>query len=93
MVAPIGGVVNPDVKQRFLGTIAQPLAERGYYVFPPRMTQEVMKQAGLEAGLAWKPFSKALDEDPEEYQAMKREAAEIAALFGADAVLFVTGGH
>ena len=58
----------------FLATISVPLAERGYYVFPVNMSRELLADAGLS--------------DPGLVHGAN--ATEIASLFGADAVLFVT---
>ena len=58
----------------FLATISTPLAERGYYVFPVNMSRELLADSGLS--------------DPGLVHGA--HATEIASLFGADTVLFVT---
>jgi hypothetical protein len=58
----------------FLATISVPLAERGYYVFPVNMSRELLADAGLS--------------DPGLVHGA--HATEIASLFGADSVLYVT---
>ena len=58
----------------FLATISVPLAERGYYVFPVNMSRELLADSGLS--------------DPGLVHGA--HATEIASLFGADTVLFVT---
>jgi len=80
LVAPVVPVVQERRASRFfLATITEPLAERGYYVFPVRMSLELEKLAGF-TGRA-----------PEDYsgERLEERAAELAALFGTDSVLFV----
>lgn len=70
---------SPEIgaEEYFLGTIARPLAERGYYVFPVHMTRELLAGAGLsDPGLV--------------HQA---DPVRIGRLFGADAVLYVAINH
>lgn len=71
-------VVNesPEVTANsvFITTITQPLAERGYYVFPVYLTDMILRDFGLvEAG-----------------HIHQLPAERFYELFGADAVLFVT---
>lgn len=79
VVAPVVSPLNPRAMHWFLATVTEPLAERGYYVFPPRMSKEVAAQAGFGRG----PGGMGFEEFSEE------SAAKLAALFDADAVLFV----
>jgi hypothetical protein len=58
----------------FLATISVPLAERGYYVFPVNMVRELLADSGLS--------------DPGLVHGA--HATEIASLFSADTVLYVT---
>lgn len=65
---------NVDAADYFLSTLAIPVAERGYYVFPVNMVKRVLEDDGLsDADLV--------------HQA---DPAKLAELFGADAVLYVT---
>lgn len=57
----------------FLATITVPLVERGYYVFPVNMSRELLADAGLS--------------DPGLVR--EADATRLAALFGADAILYV----
>ncbi len=79
VVAPVVSPLNVKAMDWFLATVTEPLAERGYYVFPVRMTTELAAQAGFGRG----PGGMGFEEFSEE------GAARLAALFGADAVLFV----
>lgn len=96
VVAPVAGPGNtPDL---YLATITKPLAERGYYVLPVRMTSELLAEAGFTAyrreTTPWyhmdSNFGGTRIVEPESYQeAMGREAINIAEFTGVDAVLFV----
>jgi len=61
-----------DAADNFLVTLARPLAERGYYVFPTHMVKRTMEDEGLG------------DAD----MVHKGDVRRVAALFGADAVLY-----
>ena len=58
----------------YLSTISQPIAERGYYVFPVAMIDEYLKQNGM-------PTAGEMHEIPLD---------KVAEVIGADAVLYVT---
>lgn len=61
-----------DAADNFLVTLARPLAEHGYYVFPTNMVKRTMEDEGLgDADLVH-----------------KSDVRRVAALFGADAVLY-----
>ena len=66
--------VDVNAPDYFLSTIAQPLAERGYYVFPLNMVKSVMADDGLsDANLVHSADPRRLGE-----------------LFGADAVMYIS---
>jgi hypothetical protein len=50
LVAPVVGLATPKERNYFLATITEPLAERGYYVFPVRMSKELEAEAGFSGG-------------------------------------------
>lgn len=58
----------------FLSTVSVPLAERGYYVFPVHLVKRVMEEDGLS------------DAD----MVFNAEPTQLASLFSADAILYVT---
>jgi hypothetical protein len=58
----------------YLSTISQPIAERGYYIFPVAMIDEYLKQNGM-------PTAGEMHEVPLD---------KVAEVIGADAVLYVT---
>ena len=58
----------------YLSTVTQPLAERGYYVFPVEVVDKFLKENGMPT-------------PGEMHQVPLEKAAEI---FGADAILFLT---
>lgn len=58
----------------YLSTVTQPIAERGYYVFPVAVTDQFMKDNGL-------PTAGEMQQAP---------LAKFAEVVGADAVLFLT---
>jgi hypothetical protein len=75
LVVPIANKsLDVDAPTYLLSTLTVPLAELGYYVFPVNTVKIVLEQEGLY--------------EPE--QVRKMEPARLAALFGADAVLYIT---
>lgn len=80
VVAPVVSPMSGQAADWLLATITEPLAERGYYVFPVFMSRDVADAAGFARGPEGMGFAEFSPE----------RAAEIAAFFGADSVLFVT---
>jgi hypothetical protein len=80
VVAPVISPMSANGAEWFLATITEPLAERGYYVFPVFLSRAVADQAGFARGPEGRGFA----------EFSPQRAAEIAGFFGADAVLFVT---
>lgn len=74
IVPAVSRSVDVDAPDYFLTTIARPVAERGYYVFPVNMTKRVMEDDGLA------------DAD----MVHASDTAKLAGLFGADSVLYVS---
>src|SRR5882724_4043656 len=69
--------VDVNAPDYFLATIATPLAERGYYVFPVNMVKSVMSDDGLsDANMVHSGDPRRLGE-----------------LFGADAVMYISIEH
>lgn len=66
--------LDVDAPNYLLTTLTVPLAEKGYYVFPVHTAKTVLEQEGFYDG----------------DQVHKQAPETLAALFGADAVLFVT---
>ncbi|MGH9709403.1 MAG: DUF799 domain-containing protein [Candidatus Acidiferrales bacterium] len=74
IVPVINKSVDVDAPDYFLTTIARPLAERGYYVFPVNMVKSVMADDGLsDANLVHSGDPRRLGE-----------------LFGADSVMYIS---
>lgn len=74
VVPVINRSVDVNAPDYFLSTIARPLAERGYYVFPLNMVKSVMADDGLsDANLVHSGDPRRLGE-----------------LFGADAVMYIS---
>lgn len=74
IVPVVNNTVDVDASDYFLAAISQPVAERGYYVFPVNMVKRVMEEDGLaDANMVHSA-------DP----------TRLAELFGADAVLYVS---
>ena len=74
VVPAVNRSLDVDAPNYLLSALTVPLAEKGYYVFPIHTTQVVLQQEGFYEG-----------------EQIHREAtANLAALFGADAVLYVT---
>jgi hypothetical protein len=103
VVAPVAGSQYAKVQPDWLlSVITKPLAERGYYVMPVRMSQELAAQEGFSAyrreTTLWFDMdnnysgTKVVD-NPEDAERIKKQAVELAAYFGADSVLFVQLVH
>ena len=74
IVPPINKSVDVNAPDYFLATISEPLAERGYYVFPVNMVKGVLSDDGLsDANLVH-------NGDPH----------RLGDLFGADAVMYIS---
>ena len=58
----------------FLCTISQPLAERGYYVFPVNLVKETLEDEGLN----------------DSHMVHQADATRLAEIFGADVVLYIS---
>jgi len=74
IVPVVNNSVDVDASDYFLSAISQPVAERGYYVFPINMVKRVMEEDGLA------------DAD----MVHNADTTQLAALFGADSVLYVS---
>lgn len=74
IVPVVNRSLDVDASNYVLSTLTIPLAELGYYVFPVNTVKVVLEQEGLY--------------EPEQVRRM--EPSQLAALFGADAVLYVT---
>lgn len=74
VVPVVNKSVDVDAADYFLSTLSVPLAERGYYVFPVNLVKRMLEDDGLADA------SLVHGTDP----------GRLCALFGADAVLFVT---
>ena len=74
VVPSVNKSLDVDAPLYVLSALTIPLAERGYYVFPVNTVKMVLEQEGL-----YEP-ERVFDQNP----------AELASLFGADAVLYVT---
>jgi len=74
VVPVVNKSVDVDAADYFLSTLSVPLAERGYYVFPVNLVKRMLEDDGLADA------SLVHGTDP----------VRLCALFGADAVLFVT---
>jgi len=74
VVPAINKSVDVNAPDYFLATISEPLAERGYYVFPVNMVRSVMADDGLnDANLVHSGDPRRLGE-----------------LFGADAIMYIS---
>lgn len=73
VLPPTNESIEPLAPYNYLSTVSAPLAERGYYVFPVAVVDELLKQNGLPT--------------PEEMQTA--DLAKIHEVLGADAVLYL----
>ena len=74
VLPPLDNTFEVEASYQYLSTVTQPLAERGYYVFPVAVVDAMMRENGLPT--------------PGEMHTVSLD--RIADIFGADAVLFVT---
>lgn len=74
VLPPVNNTVEVEAPYIYLSTITQPLAEKGYYVFPVSVVDNMMKQNGLP--------------EPAEMHAVS--LTKIDEIIGADSVLYVT---
>ena len=75
LVVPIiNKSLDVDASNYMLATLPIPIAEKGYYVFPVNTTKFILEQEGLY----------------EAERIRQMPASELAKMFGADAVLYVT---
>ncbi len=72
VVPVVNNTAKTDAGDTFFATLAMPLAERGYYVFPLNMVKNTMQENGM-------PDANRVAVTPTPY---------LASLFGADAVLY-----
>jgi hypothetical protein len=77
VVPVVNKTTQVEAADTFLATLASPIAERGYYVFPINMVKHNMEDDGLA------------DAD----MVANAPTARLAALFGADAVLYAEVDH
>lgn len=74
IVPAVNKSLDVDAPNYFLSTIARPLAERGYYVFPVNAVKQVMEMDGMS------------DAD----MVHAADSTRLGELFGADAILYVS---
>jgi len=74
VVPPVNHSLDVDAPAYMLTTLTVPLAEKGYYVFPVNTTKVILEREGFYEG----------------EQIRQQPPADLARLFGADAVLYVT---
>ena len=74
VVPAINKSLDVDAPNYLLSTLSVPLAEKGYYVFPVNTAKMVLEQEGFYEG----------------EQVHRQSPAQLAKLFDADAVLYVT---
>lgn len=74
VVPVVNNSLDVDAPKYMLSTLTIPLAERGYYVFPVNTVKVLLEQEGFY----------------EPAQVHQQDAAALAALFGADAIMYVT---
>ena len=74
IVPVVNKSLDVDAPNYVLSTLPEPLAEKGYYVFPVNTTKYILEQEGMY----------------EADRIRNQPTASLAKLFGADAVLYVT---
>lgn len=74
VLPPLDNTPEVEASYAYLATVTRPLAERGYYVFPVAVVDRMLRDNGL-------PGPGEMHEVP---------LARLGAVFGADAVLYIT---
>lgn len=74
VLPPLEETIEVGVSYDYLSTLTRPLAERGYYVFPPAMVASMLRENGL----------------PTPFEMHQASPAKLREVFGADAALYVT---
>ena len=74
VVPVVNNSVNVDAPDYFLSTISEPVAERGFYVYPVNLVKNIMEQDGLS----------------DANMVHEADTTRLANLFGADSVLYIT---
>jgi hypothetical protein len=74
IVPPVNHSLDVDAPNYLLSSLAVPLAEKGYYVFPVNTTKVILEREGFY----------------EADQVREQSPQALANLFGADAILYVT---
>ena len=74
VLPPLNTTVALDASNSYLSTISQPVAERGYYVFPVAVVERMLRENGVTG--------------PEEMRQVPRD--KLVEIFGADALLDIT---
>ncbi len=74
VLPPLDNSMEVDATYAYLSTVTQPLAERGYYVFPVAVVDRLLRDNGL-------PGPGEMHQTP---------LARLGEVFGADAVLYIT---
>lgn len=74
VLPPLEETFEANASYQYLSTITRPLAERGYYVFPPAMVASMLRENGL----------------PTPFEMHQASPAKLQEVFGADAALYVT---
>jgi hypothetical protein len=74
VLPPMNESIEVQASHVHLSTISAPLAERGYYVFPVAVVEQLMRENGLPT--AWEMHQVSL--------------SKLGEIFGADAVLYLT---
>lgn len=74
VLPPLDNSMEVDAAYAYLSTVTQPLAERGYYVFPVAVVDRLLRDNGL-------PGPGEMHQAP---------LARLGEVFGADAVLYIT---
>jgi hypothetical protein len=74
ILPPINKSTAADAKEYYVTTVAEPLTQRGYYVYPTEVVNDILQQEGLY--------------DTETMLAMPPQ--KFREFFGADAVLYLT---
>ena len=74
VLPPLNESLDPEAPSVLLSTVTRPLAERGYYVFPVAVVEQMMRENGL-------PTAGEMHQVP---------LVRFAEVFGADAVMYPT---
>lgn len=58
VIQPLNNTATVDAPEKFMSTITEPIAERGYYVFPVAIADRLLKENGVISPIEMRQISR-----------------------------------